>query len=305
MGIYRELLTFRPLMPVSRLYEIIDPKWRAPANGKMTINGCFNLRIDVDDMIGEVAFTEGFPKKPIEGLVLGMPMAKVLSAQSFTTDRDGRLHASLASGNKIIAQIRDDLLWHITIYRPGRLYHPDAKFIDRTMVVTKGLHRDIGADEALREWAWECSDFIVDDYVEWLMHASAEERHYAALNWNYDNGSAPLWWIIQQPDCEMATALAIFFAYDHFYYYDALISDTSPLEREDETNLLREIRRKFCAGFYKSSTIYFDGTEYYGNGPVRPEIAKAVPEVMRREVGHLSLPDSAMLFADGYPVHIL
>ena len=49
-------------------------------------------------------------------------------------------------------------------------------------------------------------------YADWLRRADPDQRHVAALSWNWDYGLAPLLWIIRREDCDKATALHVFLA---------------------------------------------------------------------------------------------
>ena len=50
------------------------------------------------------------------------------------------------------------------------------------------------------------------ELMGWLGTASAEERHCLALNWNWDYGGVPLFWIVSQTGCAKETASFIFWA---------------------------------------------------------------------------------------------
>lgn len=317
MSIYKEFANLRPMTPVSRLYEIIGTKWKPPSNGKMTVNGCFSVRIDTEGYIGEISFKQGFPSMKVEGLQVGMHVEKVFKSHSFVFDCLNEFktlevfRAPLASGDEIIVNISTGLgaggmdtkqrLHYFTIHRPGRIYGPSKSQFEATMVVTKGVKRR-GDDEALRDWAWESSDASMRIYVDWLLQATAEERHQSALNWNYDNGLDPLFWIIRQKDCEKATALAIFYKFDLGRHLQIRNSGVKPTNDDEGVGLVEEIASKFSKGFYKASTIYYDGTEYYGN--VARDVAEFIPEAVRQEVGYRVVPADSKGYTEGIPDHI-
>ncbi|HYV12132.1 MAG TPA: DUF4274 domain-containing protein [Pyrinomonadaceae bacterium] len=46
--------------------------------------------------------------------------------------------------------------------------------------------------------------------IDWMSNKGAPEWHGVAVNWNWDNGVEPLLWIVDQLDCDKATALTVF-----------------------------------------------------------------------------------------------
>ncbi|KUM27798.1 hypothetical protein AU467_15560 [Mesorhizobium loti] len=72
-------------------------------------------------------------------------------------------------------------------------------------------------DTMLLTWARHCkpwSDYEPSEfmrYADWLRRADPDQRHLAALSWNWDYGLAPLLWMSRREDCDLATALYIFF----------------------------------------------------------------------------------------------
>jgi Domain of unknown function (DUF4274) len=46
--------------------------------------------------------------------------------------------------------------------------------------------------------------------IDWMSNKGAPEWHGVAVNWNWDIGVEPLLWIVDQPDCDKATALTVF-----------------------------------------------------------------------------------------------
>lgn len=78
-------------------------------------------------------------------------------------------------------------------------------------------------DEMLDAWAdvttcWGSND----DRFKWLVgrlrSATPDEWHSFATQWNWDNGLAPLIWIIKQHDCDRATVTHIYWGLDPEYF---------------------------------------------------------------------------------------
>ena len=82
-----------------------------------------------------------------------------------------------------------------------------------------------------------------------------------ATNWNWDYGRAPLLWIIRQKNCDIATALEVFFLADPSYYFRYGDHRSSvPADWHLEIfDFLAEICQRLARGFYKRSEIAFDG----------------------------------------------
>lgn len=81
---------------------------------------------------------------------------------------------------------------------------------------------------------------------------STVELHQYVQNYNYDDGLAPLQWIVQQPHCDRGTALCLFWHLqpDHFY------PDND--ETHAQYRLLKDIETRFLGGFYASEQFSFD-----------------------------------------------
>ena len=120
-------------------------------------------------------------------------------------------------------------------------------------------------DGMLMDWAAHCkpwddyseSQFIA--YAKWLKRASPDERHMAACCWNWDYGLAPLIWIIRQPDCDIATALAVYFGCEPSYYLK-FYGDRSqvPSINLEGFDFLTELKDRIETGYYKRSKIAFE-----------------------------------------------
>ena len=107
---------------------------------------------------------------------------------------------------------------------------------------------------------WRSPDIVARDeaLIRWLSKRDPDEWHRVALSWNWDSGYMVLRWIIQQPDCDRATALLIFWRGDVAYYLPYGHRDEVPEPNGDVYDLLCEIRQNWIAGKYRRSELAYD-----------------------------------------------
>lgn len=88
----------------------------------------------------------------------------------------------------------------------------------------------------------------------WLAANGPDQWHYLAQRWNFDFGIHPLAWIIQQPDCDRATAQLMFFhVSDWLLLWDSARKAGRPLPDNDEIRLMNYIMARWQAdGFVRS-----------------------------------------------------
>jgi Domain of unknown function (DUF4274) len=123
-------------------------------------------------------------------------------------------------------------------------------------------------DAMLIDWAKQCkpwdnyseSEFV--KYALWLLTATADERHMAAQCWNWGYGYAPLIWIYRQPDCDIATALHIFFGCN-LQSYLKFEGNANQFEREsgyasEAFQMMMDLKGRIDRGVYKRSELHFD-----------------------------------------------
>lgn len=123
-------------------------------------------------------------------------------------------------------------------------------------------------DAMLMDWANHCkpwndyseSEFV--KYAKWLRTASVDERHMAAQCWNWDYGYAPLIWIYRRPDCDLATALHIFFGCQPSYYlkFEGSIEQVKCESSHalEGFQMMMELKQRIERGAYKRTELYFD-----------------------------------------------
>jgi len=100
-----------------------------------------------------------------------------------------------------------------------------------------------------------------DDYVaahiDWLTTAGPEDWHRAALDFNWTNRLEPLLWIVMQDDCELATALNIFWRCEPGWDLMLMVKGEQVDER-DEMAIVGCIADRINAGSYTRRTIAFE-----------------------------------------------
>ena len=105
--------------------------------------------------------------------------------------------------------------------------------------------------DQLRSWAsLYANDFHGNDWTklaEWLVYQSTPaDRHAFALAYNWDHGTAPLAWIVNQPDTCLATLAEIFWLSEPGYYEDHRLAPQNPVDTDVFDLLwdLRDVARK-------------------------------------------------------------
>lgn len=95
--------------------------------------------------------------------------------------------------------------------------------------------------------------------IDWLSrNKTADNLQRVGYTWNWDYGTAVLRWIIEQPQCDRATAKRIFLlcpAEDLLRFPNA--EAVTSLQR-DEFALANRIATLWNAGFYTSAEFFFD-----------------------------------------------
>jgi hypothetical protein len=100
-------------------------------------------------------------------------------------------------------------------------------------------------------------DAYVLAHIDWLKTASPADWHRAALDFNWSNRSDPLLWIVMQEDCELATALNIFWRSEPGWDL-MLMARGEKVYKRDEIAIITTIAERLHAGTYKRRKIAFD-----------------------------------------------
>ena len=127
------------------------------------------------------------------------------------------------------------------------------------------------SNEMLLAWAEHCAPWTDSSpqqfvaFARWLIATPDPDAwHIVAMNWNWDYGHAPLSWIIQQDNCDIATALEVFFLADPSYYFQ-YGNDRSSVPADWHLvmfDFLAKIRQRLAQGFYRRSEIAFDAQQH-------------------------------------------
>jgi hypothetical protein len=307
----------RPGMPVSALYDIIGDDWPAPASGNITVNGCFSVRIDVAGAIGAVRLSRGFPFRiPVLGYHAGMSLQEASLLRPIEA-RGTNIYRTLAlfraridpEYDVILYVDREEKLHSFELARPDAVYGEQKSLFDGTMVVISGIDQD-DTRQMLDDWVVEneTPETYVETvcYARWLStEASPDDWHFAAENWDPDGDFVPIFWIIRQPRCEIATALETFYRNLPYNELDALQRKPLRTEKRDDLRLVYELRSRLLAGFYRQQAISFDGElavrNAFGAKADTREIMQAIPPSMRKKYGTRAPIDQAGPWGDGYP----
>src|SRR5262249_42248845 len=132
-----------------------------------------------------------------------------------------------ADGFEIMLMFRAERLEQLTVLQPGHskimearraFWKERAEKERKQRELANGWKRITDNDDVrLLTWAKHCQPWADSSasefmrYADWLLRADPDQRHMAALSWNWDYGLAPLLWISRREDCDLATALYIFF----------------------------------------------------------------------------------------------
>ena len=104
---------------------------------------------------------------------------------------------------------------------------------------------------------------------------NSAEQYYLADNYNWDDGTIVLDWIIDSPKCDKGTACLIFWRAEPDYYFD-YTAETIEEYQADVWNLLQKIVERFKKDDWKSSKFEFIPAKegYKTNWPIKLDIWK-------------------------------
>lgn len=115
--------------------------------------------------------------------------------------------------------------------------------------------------EALRQRAWETTvpadgddDAAAAARIAWLKQVSPDDWHRFVLGFNWGDALAPLSWIVRQDDCDLATALEIFWRSEPGWDLMLLARGETPSDRE-EAGIIAFIAHRITAKGYARSEI--------------------------------------------------
>lgn len=136
-------------------------------------------------------------------------------------------------------------------------------------------------------WGKPCPALAL--YGDWLVAGGPDRWHDAADRWNWDQGVEPLRWIVNQPACDAATALNIFY-----------LGEPGDDEGDGEVaDLLNFIRRRWAGEGFASNGIGFDLPGYIAKAAPEKNLA-TMPLSMRRSIPGRTVEKTR--YHDGLPV---
>ena len=294
-GYISNIIRLRPLMTRAQVDEIFPREsWAEHGRGgKFGVEFSYGQSahndpngIASDNILEKIDFRSPFPKSiSLYGFAVGMvrsdaerEIAKLGLATMEVTHPDVRyLIGNTADGFEIMLMFRKECLEQLTIFQPGHSKIMDARrafWKERAEKERKqrelahAWKRITDNDDAmLLTWAKHCqpwADYSASEFVryaDWLRRADPDQRHMAALSWNWDYGLAPLLWISRREDCDLATALYIFFGSGPENYLQFEGDRSIAAEKYSDLmtyDMMMDIKGRIERGFYKRSAIHFD-----------------------------------------------
>lgn len=146
--------------------------------------------------------------------------------------------------------------------------------------------RSAPPDEVLRHWAKSYSAWGEGPsewlrFVDWLIEESTPfDRHLLMCGYNWGHGIEVPYWIVRQPDTQLATVLTIFWLNEPSYYL-SLVARNEPIPSYSENGyeLMLAIGKNIASGFYRSpwpwQRIAFTGELCTRINMSDPEVARA------------------------------
>lgn len=300
MSLAEQLSQLRPLMTAAEVETILGRDQKEKALSVLSnYEYATGVHVDfshADGVIDYVRYSGSkFPREtPVCGLCIGvnvdamkkaLPEAGLADGQTGEPDERGfvRYEAKPASVNALLQiTVKNGEVTGLTLrrvdldeVRARRERQETERRAERGREIERANQWKAIADpdEMLLRWAEHCSpwnDYTPDRFVafaRWLMATRDPDIwHIAATRWNWDYDRAVPLWVIRQKNCDIATALEVFFLASPSYYFrwgDDRSSVPDGWEREN-FDFLTEIRQRLAQGFYKRSEIAFDGEKHMG-----------------------------------------
>ena len=298
MRLAQQLSLLRPLMTPAEIEALLGP-----ASTKRALDLLSNPQRDTgvsinfsheDGVIDSITYTAffKFPRDvPVCGMRIGMTVDDMHMALSELRLADGQTGEPNAQGFVVYQAQPVALNTAIAVsIKDGEVFAIALRRVDMDEVLAQRKQRTAelkierereqeranrwksiqDPNEMLLAWAEHCSpwtDYSAQRFVafaRWLIATpNPDAWHIVATNWNWDYGRAPLLWIIRQKNCDIATALEVFFLAEPSYYFRYGNARSSVVDQDLEMfDFLAEIRQRLAQGFYERSEIAFDGEEH-------------------------------------------
>lgn len=149
----------------------------------------------------------------------------------------------------------------------------DAVKVPSTLATTSELESKIVVPPEMTSAA------SVAALAKYLEDNGPDEWHKIASGWNWDAGVEPLDWIIRQPQCDQATALLIYWKGGPGFLAQYGSRHEVPSHALANYDLVKEVERRYVAGFYTRHEIAFDPRKHSGLDWTQeyPDVKKAIP----------------------------
>jgi hypothetical protein len=241
-----------------------------------------SVQATLDGVVEQVRFGTQFPHAAsFDGLRYGMNAMQVRRFGAFApvprTDlMPGviQLAADWGSGVRCTATLKDDRLINVHLDSPEL----EQRRADAIAAYRAKTEAAVARERTAERWVelndpedildfWVANPVHPPDgplyarYAAWLRSGSPDTWHEAALSLWY-HGYAPLFWIIRQPRCDMATALGLYYRYCGS---SARLNgaDRSKVYETEAYDLTEECRERLHAEFYTRQEIAFDGVRAF------------------------------------------
>lgn len=299
MSLAEQLSQLRPLMTPSETEALLGPEQKKKAldlfSGFKRTTGVEIFFSHADGVIDWITYSASFNfpgdvavcgvciGMTVEAMQKALPEARLADGETGAPNALGfvRYRAAPASLNATLhVSVRNGEVTGITLRRADlneALARRQRQEAERRAELDRERKRadnwkSIGDPDAmLLDWAENNSDWGASPespnviFARWLIAKSDPDAwHILAMAWNWDYGRAPLVWIIRQNNCDIATALEIFFLAEpssYFRYGNDRSSVPAGWQTED-FDFLAEIRERIARGFYQRSEIAFDGERH-------------------------------------------
>lgn len=282
----------------------------------------FELTLDVDRSVKKCAFGSRFPSDiEIERIHIEMPMKTASKVHKSLRKLD--LHGFGTTYDLV----REDKPWDILIDevsdKIARIKIVPKGDADRRLAeATANIHgRQASWDRFIASDRWEMENdpdillnawleskdaaapwnnyppTISQAYANWLRRAAPDELHQAVIGHNWSYSPAPLFYISRRRDCDLATALYIFYAADP---RGMVKTDFDPAwnTRHIDFSLTLGIRDRILSNFYKRAEIAFDPSTIIGQNRQPYNLGPHFPIKLE---GRVPAP---LPMEDGYPLEV-
>lgn len=143
------------------------------------------------------------------------------------------------------------------------------------------------------DWERFCAELDAEALAFCRETTDPEELHAFAQNWNWDAGHGVLEEILNNPACEAATALYIYWHASPEYYLqfaNAEAMASAGGDPDDILGFLSRLEARYVAGKFTVGSIAFDPTDPFGGGAgyslvgcyddMSDKFVRALPEAM-------------------------